>query len=141
MPHNTSLSIFAPELSGYYISRIDEKSMISHCNDQSTEHIGKQLRRFRLDDGFQSFWRHCQAEDTIMPRSSQYFAYAKNGQRKMGSRTTIRSYPTYTENSFGKSMLEYLRTDSFPVLNFKQSFSTLRRFKRRNLDVYHLLLH
>lgn len=55
------------------------------------------------------------------------------GHEKSGSRSTIRSYPTYTEKSLGKSTLEYLRTDSVPAMNFKQSFSTLRRFKRRNL--------
>uniref|UniRef100_A0A8R1TPL4 Uncharacterized protein n=1 Tax=Onchocerca volvulus TaxID=6282 RepID=A0A8R1TPL4_ONCVO len=98
---------------------------------KSREVIGKHLRRFRLDDGFRSFSKHCQADTTIMP-TSQYFAYAKNDQRKLGTRIAVRSYPTYTENSIGKSMLEYLRTDSVPILNFKQSFSTLRRFKRRN---------
>ncbi|VDN91257.1 Uncharacterized protein BM_BM7974 [Brugia malayi] len=93
--------------------------------------MGKHLRRFRLDGRFRSFWKYCQADAAVT--SSQSYAYAKNSQRKMASRTAVRSYPTYTENSLGKSVLEYLRTDSVPVLNFKQSFSTLRRFKRRNL--------
>uniref|UniRef100_A0A0R3RLW1 Uncharacterized protein n=1 Tax=Elaeophora elaphi TaxID=1147741 RepID=A0A0R3RLW1_9BILA len=133
MPHNGPLPIFSPELPGYCVSRVDEKSSICHHGDheQKPEYVGKHLRRFRLDGGLRTFWKYCQADATLT--SSQSFVYAKNGQRKMGSRIAVRSYPTYTENSIGKSMLEYLRTDSVPVLNFKQSFSTLRRFKRRNL--------
>ncbi|KAL3990746.1 hypothetical protein ACH3XW_33025 [Acanthocheilonema viteae] len=130
MLHNGSLSIFSPELPDCCTSRINEKSIICHRGPK-TEHMNKHLRRFRLDNGFRSLWKYCQTDGTVT--SSQSLAYAKNDQRKIGSRTAIRSYPTYTENSLGKSMLEYLRTDSVPVLNFKQSFSTLRRFKRRNL--------
>uniref|UniRef100_A0A915Q4E3 Uncharacterized protein n=1 Tax=Setaria digitata TaxID=48799 RepID=A0A915Q4E3_9BILA len=120
-----------PWHSRYEAGKSDEKS-VCYGKEQATEHLGKHLRRIRLDGGFRSFWKYWQADATVTP--SQCFTCSKNGQRKMNdSRTAIRSYPTYTESSLRKSMLECLRTDSFPVLNFKQSFSTLRGFKRQNL--------
>ncbi|CAG9529771.1 unnamed protein product [Cercopithifilaria johnstoni] len=135
MPHNGSFSIFLPEpSSGYCISRMDENFTASHRHQQKTEPMNKHLRRFRLDSGFRSLLKsYCHGDTATVVNSSKFIDYDKNGERKIGSRTAVRSYPTYTENSFGKSMSEYLRTDSVPILNFKQSFSTLRRFKRPNL--------
>ncbi|EFO14800.1 hypothetical protein LOAG_13715 [Loa loa] len=132
MPHNSLSPIFLSDLPDYCIGRIDEKCPICFRCEKKAEHMSKHLRRFRLDGGFRPFWKYYQADATVTP--SQSLTCSKNGRRKMDSRSTVRSYPTYTENSMGKSMLEYLRTDSVPTLNLKQSFSTLRRFKRRDFS-------